>query len=108
VSAADLLVKKPISEAAVYTWNWTGFYVGGALGGKWANTTWTTTSTSDFPGTIVDDQHEHRDGQLGLQVRRPPLREILIAGGCHDATLRPRATASRSGSIDGRTIVDAV
>jgi outer membrane immunogenic protein len=35
-------------------WNWTGFYVGGALGGKWANTTWTTTSTSDFPGTIVD------------------------------------------------------
>jgi len=54
VSAADLLVRKPISEAAVYTWNWTGFYVGGALGGKWANTTWTTTSTSDFPGTIVD------------------------------------------------------
>jgi outer membrane immunogenic protein len=54
VSAADLLVKKPIYQAPIYTWNWTGFYVGGAVGGKWSNTNWITTSTSDFPGTIVD------------------------------------------------------
>jgi outer membrane immunogenic protein len=51
--AADMAVKAPpLPPLAVP--NWTGFYIGGALGGKWANTTWTTTSTSDLPGTIVD------------------------------------------------------
>src|SRR2546423_14133649 len=50
--AADLPLKAP-PPAVVYD-AWTGFYVGSALGGKWADTTWTTTSTSDLPGTIVD------------------------------------------------------
>jgi outer membrane immunogenic protein len=50
--AADMppLVRK----APVAVENWTGPYVGLALGGKLAHTTWTTTSTSDFPGTIID------------------------------------------------------
>jgi len=51
--AADLPVKAP-PVAPIMAPAWTGFYVGGALGGKWADTTWTTTSTSDLPGTIVD------------------------------------------------------
>ena len=51
-NAADMPVYKA-PPPVVYD-SWTGFYVGAALGGKWANTTWTTASTSDFPGTIVD------------------------------------------------------
>jgi outer membrane immunogenic protein len=51
--AADMAVKVPPLPPLAAP-NWTGFYIGGALGGKWANTTWTTTSTSDLPGTIVD------------------------------------------------------
>jgi outer membrane immunogenic protein len=55
-SAADLAVKPAYKAPPVVApvFNWTGFYVGGDLGGKWAPSTWTTTSTSDFPGTIVD------------------------------------------------------
>jgi outer membrane immunogenic protein len=48
--AADLRVK----PAAPPTADWTGPYAGIALGAKFAETTWTTTSTSDLPGTIVD------------------------------------------------------
>jgi outer membrane immunogenic protein len=51
--AADMPVKVPV-RTPVPTYAWTGFYVGGELGGKWADTTWTTISTSDLPGTIVD------------------------------------------------------
>ena len=48
--AADLPVKAAPPPAA----SWAGPYVGVALGAKFADTTWTTTSTSDLPGTIVD------------------------------------------------------
>jgi outer membrane immunogenic protein len=36
--------------------SWTGFYVGGEVGGKWADATWTTTSLSDpaIPPTKID------------------------------------------------------
>jgi len=51
--AADMPVKAPTHTSAL-VFAWTGFYVGGELGGKWADTAWTTTSTSDLPGTIVD------------------------------------------------------
>jgi outer membrane immunogenic protein len=50
--AADLPVYKPAPPIVYH--NWTGSYVGVALGGKWGNASWTSTSTSDFPGTIVD------------------------------------------------------
>ena len=53
--AADMPLKAPIAPPpAVSTWS--GPYVGLALGGKWADTTWTTTSTSDPPNPplIVD------------------------------------------------------
>lgn len=54
-SAADLPTKASVYKApAPSVHSWTGFYMGGSLGGKWADTTWTTTSTSDLPGTIVD------------------------------------------------------
>jgi hypothetical protein len=58
VFAADMAVKMPVkappSPLPAPILSWTGFYIGGALGGKWADTTWTTTSNSDFPGTTTD------------------------------------------------------
>jgi len=35
-AAADIATKAPVSPAPVATYNWTGIYVGGSLGGAWA------------------------------------------------------------------------
>lgn len=56
-SGADLAARpvyKAPPPAIAPVFNWTGFYLGGELGEKWGQGNWTTTSTSDFPGTIVD------------------------------------------------------
>ncbi len=50
--AADLPIKSKAPPPPAMSW--AGPYAGIALGGKFADATWTTTSTSDFPGTIVD------------------------------------------------------
>ena len=78
--AADMAVKAPpLPPLAVP--NWTGFYIGGALGGKWANTTWTTTSTSDLPGTIK--RHAARQGnRRGLRLLSASLG---VRSECHQA-----------------------
>jgi outer membrane immunogenic protein len=44
--AADLPVKAPVMPLGP-VFNWTGFYLGGEVGAKWADTTWTTTSLTD-------------------------------------------------------------
>ena len=50
-SAADLPTKGPIYQAPVaIAPNWTGFYVGGSVGGRWADNTWTTTAVGDPAG----------------------------------------------------------
>lgn len=50
-SAADLSTKAPVYQAPVaVVANWTGFYVGGSVGGRWADTNWTTTAIGDPPG----------------------------------------------------------
>jgi outer membrane immunogenic protein len=52
-SAADLpartYTKAPVVVAEVY--NWTGFYIGGSVGGKWSQSTWTADT---FGGTPPD------------------------------------------------------
>ena len=50
--AADLPVKAPVrTPAAVVAYSWTGFYVGGHVGGSWADVNWTHTNTG---GTVED------------------------------------------------------
>ena len=39
-SAADMLVKKAPSPPPVPVWSWTGFYIGGNVGGAWAKSDW--------------------------------------------------------------------
>lgn len=46
-SAADLPVKAPVKEAAVVSYNWSGFYVGGHVGYSWNRI---TTSHALFEG----------------------------------------------------------
>jgi opacity protein-like surface antigen len=52
VLAADMVTKAqpPVAPAPIFSW--TGFYAGIALGAKWADTTWTTTSIS-FVGNLL-------------------------------------------------------
>ena len=61
--AADLPARtytKAAPPVAAQLYDWTGFYVGGELGGEWGRTNWTTTSTSDFPG-LIDDASSPRN-----------------------------------------------
>jgi outer membrane immunogenic protein len=66
--AADMSVKVPRPLPAIPVPNWTGFYLGDALGGKWGDTTWTTASTSDLPGTIVDLSSPKNFDQSGFRA----------------------------------------
>jgi outer membrane immunogenic protein len=47
-SAADMPVKAPMMVPVAY--NWTGFYIGGNVGGAWSGTDVTTTNAPGVPG----------------------------------------------------------
>lgn len=52
-NAADLPVKAPPAPApAITVYNWTGCYVGGNLGGGWAETSWTNTANTTAFGDL--------------------------------------------------------
>src|ERR1700683_4658755 len=52
--AADMPLKAPPSPS-VLGFSWTSFYMGAALGAKWADTTWNTTSITEIPlASFVD------------------------------------------------------
>jgi outer membrane immunogenic protein len=68
VWAADIAVA-PINKALPQAVSdWTGPYVGIALGAKAAATTWTTTSTSDLPGTIIDASSPSKFDPAGVRA----------------------------------------
>jgi outer membrane immunogenic protein len=57
VVAADMRVKAPVYKAPpamVAAHNWTGFYVGGSIGGRWADPVWTTTCLAPMAGGCFD------------------------------------------------------
>jgi outer membrane immunogenic protein len=51
-AAADMPVKAPVAPVPVVS-EWTGPYVGLAVGAKWTDATWTTTQISDPPSIFV-------------------------------------------------------
>jgi outer membrane immunogenic protein len=53
--AADMLVKAP-RPLAVPVWSWTGFYLGGHLGGGWAKSDWFEDFTQSASGAPVGFQ----------------------------------------------------
>ena len=61
-SAADLPVRGPVYKAPVVApvSDWTGFYVGGSLGGRWNSTDWTTDNIDDppVPGHLDNNPHK--------------------------------------------------
>jgi outer membrane immunogenic protein len=70
-SAADLAVRpvyKVLLPVIAPSFSWTGFYLGGELGGKWGRTNWTTTSNSDFPGTILDASFRRNEDPSGFRA----------------------------------------
>lgn len=72
VFAADLPVKAPVYNAAPVQNDWTGPYVGFALGGKWTDAKWTTTQLTDPPatavGTAIDGSSPDRFNPAGLRL----------------------------------------
>ena len=56
-SAADMLVKKAPPRTPLPVWSWTGFYLGGHLGGAWAKSDWLEDTAlsgggGPFPGFV--------------------------------------------------------
>ena len=75
--AADLPLKYKAPPPAVASW--TGFYVGGELGGKWETTSWSTTSLRDPPfvfGSVVLPP----DASQGRHYDPSSVRAGLYAG----------------------------
>jgi outer membrane immunogenic protein len=53
-SAADMAVKARPVAAPVLVYDWTGFYIGADVGGRWSDPTWTTTCLQPgFAATCV-------------------------------------------------------
>ena len=68
-SAADLGAR-PYTRAPVFAeayYNWSGFYVGGQLGGSWTNQNWTNTANNSIFGDLVPGQGfgQHGSGVFG-------------------------------------------
>jgi outer membrane immunogenic protein len=87
VFAADLPVRArpapPVAVAPAY--DWTGFYVGASLGGRWSDVTWTTTSPS-FPGSLIgnsanlDSSTVRAGGYVGYNWQFAPNWLVGIEG----------------------------
>jgi outer membrane immunogenic protein len=95
--AADLAYKAPVAPPV---WSWTGFYAGLEAGAKFGNSTWTTTSTSDFPGTIVDAsspaKFDATSGRVGAYAGYNWQRQAWLVGVEADAAYAS-ATAGQAG-----------
>ena len=69
--AADLLVKAP-PRTAVAAWSWTGFYLGGNIGGAWAQSDWFQDFTGDpvgFQDASISPTSFIGGGQIGFDYQ---------------------------------------
>jgi hypothetical protein len=58
----------PVYKAPPLVESWAGPYLGAAAGAKWGNTTWTTSSVSDFPGLTVDASSPRNFDPVGARL----------------------------------------
>src|ERR1700758_963448 len=65
-SAADMAVKAPPIVAPVVTYNWTGCYIGGNVGGGWAHTDQTQIAKVGGPAIIPNNSFGSSDGSNGV------------------------------------------
>jgi outer membrane immunogenic protein len=73
--AADLPVALPATATPVASpppppppFGWTGLYIGGNVGAKWADTTWTATSLSDIAAKRIDASSPRDFNSVGLRA----------------------------------------
>ncbi|HEY0568364.1 MAG TPA: outer membrane beta-barrel protein [Xanthobacteraceae bacterium] len=63
--AADLPARAPMYNAPAPSWSWTGFYIGGHVGGGWGDKHWHSPA---FTPSIDQGMHHVRGGLGGGQV----------------------------------------
>jgi outer membrane immunogenic protein len=68
-AAADMSVKAPVYKAApAPVWSWTGFYIGGAVGARWANNEWRTSDL--FPIFVIPPVQPTTTGPMDSTAAR--------------------------------------
>jgi outer membrane immunogenic protein len=100
-SAADMPVKAPVYRAPVYVpYNWTGFYIGGNIGGGWSNTNLTNTVSDGAiawpdlaPGQGISYNHSGvvGGGQIGVNFQSSSWvygLELLVSAANIKATVQ--------------------
>jgi outer membrane immunogenic protein len=71
-TAADIPVKAPRPPVVPYPYNWTGFYVGGNLGGAWSTTDWTFFNGATFEPTSQNASSAVAGAQIGYLYQFAP------------------------------------
>jgi outer membrane immunogenic protein len=99
-SAADMLVKKAPPRPPIPVWSWTGFYLGGHLGGAWAKSDWSEDAAVSggggpapgFPDASIKSSSFIGGGQVGFDYQTG----WLVFGAQADADL-----ANLKGTVSG-------
>jgi len=106
-SAADLPTKAPAAVPAPAVYNWTGFYIGGQVGGGWASSTTTNVDASaSFPAGFVQNPvdpsgalggvyggYNYQWGQLVLGIDGDYSWAKLTGSGADPAVFNPPRTS---------------
>jgi len=101
--AADLPVKAPAQMQAVqtsYGYNWTGFYIGGHLGGAWTSVdrAGINTTTGAIDNTASDSASSFiGGGQIGYNWMFAPNWVVGIEADISAAKLAPSDTSTNTG-----------
>jgi outer membrane immunogenic protein len=99
-SAADIPVKAPPQTAATLPYNWTGFYVGGNVGGAWSAIDWTFFNGASFESINQRSSSWVAGGQIGYLYQFNPNWVIGIEGSWSGTNLKDTST---SVAVDDRS-----
>ena len=107
-TAADMPTKAPVSAPIPY-YDWTGFYIGGNVGGAWANVTHTSSSTTT--GVVRDTNRQNASsviggGQVGYNWMATPNWVLGIEADISAANLSSSHTRSNGADTASNKIND--